>query len=207
MGSETLRCARSAREVGPTGLAPRTPAGGRARRRRGLTMIEIVCALAVLVLGVLGFSQALVGALRANVTTREATLATQAARSRIETLQATPFEEVFALYNATDADDPAGGTAPGAGFAVPGLQALPGDADGLPGEIFFPVVAGAPGVLREDAGNAALGMPRDLDGDLFVDAADHSDDYRLLPVLVRVTWRGTKGRGQVEVKTLLGAFE
>jgi hypothetical protein len=173
-----------------------------------LTLVEIACALSVLVLGVLGFSQALVGTMRANAVTRESTLATQAARAQLETIQTMPLGAAFALYNGTPDDDPGMvGTAPGAGFAVRGLQAVPGDADGLPGEILFPVAAGAPGVLRENAGNAALAMPRDLDGDGAVDGNDHSDDYRLLPVVVRVTWRGTRGRGQVELKTLLGDIQ
>ena len=172
-----------------------------------MTLVEVVCALAVLVVTVLGFSSAVLGALQANVHTREVTLASQAARQQIETLQASSFQLAFRTFNSSPNDDPAGpGTAPGAGFAVAGLQALPGDADGLPGEILFPTAAGAPGILREDVGDQALGMPRDLNGDLAFDALDHSVDYRLLPVVVRVIWRGTKTRGQFELKTLLGAL-
>ena len=177
-------------------------------KRRGLTLVEVVCALAVLLIGVLGFSQAVVSALQANVTVRESTLATQAARRQLETIQATGFGQAFAIFNADPTDDPGGiGTSPGAGFAVRGLQAVPGDADGFAGEILFPTAAGAPGILRENAGDPALGMPRDLDGDGVVDGVDHADDYQLLPVVVRVTWRGTRGRGRVELKTLLGEFD
>lgn len=184
------------------------PGRGKRPGRTGLTLVEIVCALAVLVLGVLGFSRALVGALHTNVMVRESTLASQAARQRLETVQSVSLGSAFRMFNADPNDDfGAPGTSPGAGFAVPGLQALPGDPDGLPGEILFPVAAGAPGVLREDQGDDALGMPRDLDGDGAIDAADHSGDYGLLPVVVRVTWRGTKSNGRVELKTLLGNLQ
>ena len=41
----------------------------------------------------------------------------------LEALEGLPFEQVFALRNARDDDDPAGpGTAPGVGFGVSGLS-------------------------------------------------------------------------------------
>ena len=56
-------------------------------------------------------------------------------------MKQTPFREIWRRYNSNPADDPGGpGTAPGNNFAVPLLRPLPGDADGLPGEIFFPEI-------------------------------------------------------------------
>jgi hypothetical protein len=86
------------------------------------------------------------------------------------------------------------------------LSALDGDADGLPGEVIFPAVAGAAGQLREDAAMPELGMPRDLNGDGAVDANDHALDYTLLPVIVRVRWRTASGAGVYELKTMLAGF-
>jgi hypothetical protein len=87
------------------------------------------------------------------------------------------------------------------------LQAVAGDPDGFPGEIVFPItlVGGVP-QLREDVVNAKLGMPRDLNGDGVVDANNHAGNYQLLPVLVRVRWRGVGGNGLVELPTMLASF-
>ena len=68
--------------------------------------------------------------------------------------------------------------------------------DGRVGEVVFP---GDGKVLREDGDDPLLGMPRDLDLDDETDAADHADDYRILPVLVRVRWNGPVGPKQLQL--------
>ena len=35
-----------------------------------------------------------------------------------------------------------------------------------------------------------------------IDAADHSQDYRVLPVTVRVLWTGAAGKGKLEMSTM-----
>lgn len=186
-------------------MGTRTGRSGARRRRgqRGLTLVEMLVAMTALMMTMAGYTLVVVGSTRATDAEREVTLATQSARSTIETMKATAFEQVFATYNANPVDDPGGaGTAPGASFAVPGLEPVAGDADGLPGEIVFPLGAGGAG-LREDVVDARLGMPRDLNGDGAVDAADHAGDYTLLPVLVRVRWQGTSGPSNVEFETMM----
>jgi hypothetical protein len=172
-------------------------------------LVEVMVAMSVLVVGLLAYCRAVVSAAIAARTTRETTLATEAAWRVVEQMRAAQnFNQVFAMYNTTTADDPgACVVSPGANFAVPGLQAVVGDPDGFPGEIVFPttVVAGAP-QLREDVVNAKLGMPRDLNGDGVVDANNHAGNYQLLPVLVRVRWRGVGGNGLVELPTMLASF-
>jgi len=136
-----------------------------------------------------------------NRTNREMSLAAEAAQATIEGLKNTTFAQVFATFNANPADDPGGaGTAPGSGFAVQGLNIRPGDADGLVGQIMFPTTGNQ---LREDGVDNALGMPRDLDLDLAIDAADHSLDYGILPVRVRVQWTGAGGNRQIDIVTVL----
>jgi type II secretory pathway pseudopilin PulG len=182
------------------------PGGDRAGNRRGLTLIEIAVAMTVLVFALLGFSQAMVGSSTSTQATHEVSLATQAGRRMIETLQGAEFTEVFALYNSTGADDPDGpDTAPGPRFAVAGLDPHPDDADGFVGEIVFPE-GNVAGQLREDTVNARIGMPRDLDGDELVTAADCADTYSILPVLVRLEWLGKGGRGLLEFKTILVSY-
>ena len=181
------------------------PSGRRARR--GLTLVEILVAIALLLFGLMGFTHSILRAVTTNESTRESALAGEAARQMLETLQGATFKDTFALYNANPADDPGvAGSAPGSGFAVPGLEPADGDADGMVGEIIFPASDAAPGVLREDLANAALGMPRDLNCDDAIDADNHADDYRLLPVIVRLTWQGSSGVTRVEFCTLLGDY-
>src|SRR5262245_10659046 len=154
-------------------------------------------------LGVLAFSRALTGSLALGAQNRETALATAAAQGLVETLYATDIGRVFALYNDDPDDDPDGaGTAPGARFAAAGLVARPGD-DGWQGRIFFPT--GNPAELREDLDDPELRMPLDLDLDGVVDDADHSGDYRILPVMVRVAWQDGRAERELEVTTILGA--
>ena len=178
------------------------------RSARGLTLLELVCSITVLALGISGLARVTLGLQRAGSAARETELATQAARAMLERIQAESFAQAFRSFNATGADDPGGAnTAQGANFDVAGLRALPDDADGRPGEIVFPTAAGQPGVLSETVVDARLGMPQDLDGNGSVDALDHATDYELLPVLVRVRWQSRDGSaGAIELKTILANY-
>lgn len=178
----------------------------RSRPRAGFTLLELAVAITIFVLGVLGFAQTMISLERAQLRTREAAKATQAAREILERIHAEAFPEAFRRYNGDLADDPgAAGTAPGKNFAVDGLSARAGDPDGLPGEVLFPCAANQPGRLAESAVDAALGMPRDLNGD--GDTTDTmADNYRILPVRVRVAWTGPGGPGLVEIRTMLGNY-
>lgn len=190
------------------GLPTAPPRALRARHARaGLTLIEVLCALTILLLSVLGFAQAITASARNAQATKERTLATEAARRMIEELEANVFPEVFWRYNDFANDDPGGaGTAQGAHFAVPALHLQNGDADGFVGDIVFPTRPNLPGALREDVVDAKLGTPRDLNADGLIDSVNHAGNYRILPVLVRVRWRGAAGNSQVELRTMLGDF-
>ena len=85
-----------------------------------------------------------------------------------------------------------------------GLEAVQGDADGMALEVMLPatIVAGVP-QLREDVNNIPLGCPRDLTGDGVIDANDHASDYQILPVMIRVRWRGQAGTAVYELRTSL----
>jgi len=133
----------------------------------------------------------------------------------MEGLQAEDLSQVFARYNSYPGDDPGGvGTAPGSGFAVKGLTPRASDTDGMVGSVVFPGSVAAfvlPGALsthqlREDTIDPLLGMPRDLNNDGVIDALDHADDYRILPVRVRLDWRGPGGGSAFEVRTILAGL-
>lgn len=171
------------------------------KSRAGFTLVELVCALCVLLAATLGFSRALVASLALAHVERERERAAGAVQRVLEELGDQAFADVFRLYDGRPDNDPAGpGTAPGAGFDVAGLGPVDGDADGRVGEVLFPVLDQE---LREDLFAPSLGTPLDLDGDDELDDADHGTDYRLLPVLVRVVWKGRNGAMQVELATLL----
>jgi hypothetical protein len=161
----------------------------------------VTIASAVLAIAVTSLMSLVVSSIQLGRVNRETALAHQAARRICEEIQVDAFAEIFARRNALAADDPGGaGTAPGAAFDVLGLQPRAGDPDGRVGEILFPTIGAE---LREDLVDAGLGMPRDLDGDGGVDGADHAGDYVVLPVRVRVAWRGVTGERQIEAVTLL----
>ena len=191
--ASTVRAGKS----GTTGSLPwgGTRAEGAPARaahpRAGFSLIEVAIGTVILTVAITGLLCVIVSYSRLVQTNRESAIAQQAAREMIEKLQDGTFSQVFALYDANAADDPAGaGTAPGKDFVVKGLNAAPGDADGKVGEVIFPTVGNA---LREDVADADLSMPRDLNADGLTDAADHATNYRLLPVRIRLRWRGATG--------------
>jgi hypothetical protein len=180
-----------------------------ARRRRGLTLLEIVMTLSILVAALLGLSQALLDSMTTNAMNRQVALATDGARRAVSDLQGAPFAQVFGLYNSGQQGNLLGGRpVQGGAFEIEGLTPLADDADGLVGRIRFPEVSGVAGIqLREDVADERFGSPRDLNGDGVVgDALDHSGDYRVLPVVIEVDWRGPKGPAHVEFKTVLSRY-
>lgn len=164
-------------------------------------MLEIMVSIAILMVAVSGMASAMLSSMQLNRVNGETTLAHEAARQAIETVQSQTFDDVFALYNADPLDDPGGaGTGPGPDFTVTGLTAQAGDADGLVGQVLFPTQGAQ---VREDVADAGWRMPRDLNADGAVDGLDHAGDYQLLPVRVRVQWRGISGPRVLDFETLL----
>ena len=169
--------------------------------RAGALAVELMLAITVMVIGVGATLGSISSFARLEESNRESMQATLAARRVLERLQNETFRQVFALYNDDPADDPPG--APGAGFAVAGLDSQEGDADGLAGRVVFPVDPNTPGILFENFVSPDDGFPRDLDGDGAIDVVDHSTDYEILPVRVRIEWRGASGNRALELQTVL----
>src|SRR6188768_3369654 len=161
-----------------------TQRSDRKSARAGFTLIEVMVGMVILAVGAVSFSGALVSSIRASKSTDEVNRATKAAHAILERIQAEAFADAFRRFNDNKTDDPGGvGTAPGAHFAITGLTAEEGDADGMPLEVIFPIQPGDASRLKEDVVLPELGMPRDLNGDNVIDNANHSVDYRILPVL------------------------
>lgn len=187
--------AQSAR--GPAGLHAQTSVA-----RRGSSLVEVVVAVAVTLVGLLAFGRTMTESLQLGEKNRQLALATAATQRAVERLYAADFAQVFALYNDYADDDPDGaGTGPGSQFVAEGLVGANG-ADAL-GTISFPVAAGAPGELREDLILAKF-QPFDLDLDGGTDADDHAGDYQVLPVRVQIQWMDGKAQRELAVETILG---
>ena len=158
--------------------------------RSAFTLIEVTIVIAILSVAVGLFAQTMVASARLDPVSEETRLAAEGARMELEDMRALDFAQIFASYNANPADDPAGpASAPGAWFAIPGLQP-PAGATAV-GHVIFPTVGGA---LNESVVDESLGMPHDLDGDGLIDNADHSNDAIILPVRIEVEWLSKTGR-------------
>lgn len=161
--------------------------GGVPRRggsERGVGLIELIIAMGVLVVALLALMSSITAGDILRETTREQSLAYNAARRKIEEIRNfAPFQGAFLMHSQ--------GNGPGPTFTVPGLNAVPGNPVG---RISFPVSGGAlcevgSGTFLRTAGNADI----DLNGD--GDAVDASviADYKLLPVRVEILWKSVKG--------------
>lgn len=231
-------CATRVNEMGSRERCGRGSLRGKVRApraRSGLTIVEVVVALSVMIVAASIFCQMLLTTSRLRQINRENALATDAARVQLERIRNRPFLEIYKSYNEELADDPGGqGTGPGHLFTVDGLTPLDDAPQGKCGRVRFPSsqvqvtttttsggggkLKGAGGgtttttttlqwQLREDFQDEELGMPRDLNGNNVVDTANHSADYLILPVRITVEWKGVSGPRRIELVTQLGDFK
>lgn len=182
------------------------------RSEGGFTLLEIVMTGAVLAIGACGMASVLVQSMTVTAVNRETTLARQAARQVLEQIVDIPAGQVYTVFSATDPrakdvyveEDPAFTTESQTYYATESLtmNSQFSDVSGMTASVIFPADLGGYS-LREDVTDKALGMPRDLNGDGVIDSENHADDYVLLPVRVRVNWKGITGERSFEVCTVL----
>lgn len=181
------------------------------RRVTGVSLLELVIAMAVLAFALMALMSSISSSSTLQQNTREKVIAYNAAREIVEQLRAATFSEVWARYNSTTADDPVSGVKPGNTFHVAGLNmpkvgpASPTTwrgANNVPdgyGFITWPEKAGA---LDETFVDATMGMPRDLNRDGVVTGAITT--YDILPVKITVRWQTLGGTDfQIEVNTFI----
>lgn len=167
----------------------RAAQGGRA----GLTLIELAVATSILMIGIVSVLSASSQMHSLRQSNRERTLAQNAVRSTAERMHAaahgfssdpgTWAERLLSAYAE-------GGTL-GTTFAVEGLTLVDDDEAVGRIEIFSDETDGSAELGSE------LGMPRDLNGDGDHDDTDVSSGARLLPVVLRLRWRGENGVHQL----------
>lgn len=180
----------------------------RSAARAGMTLIEVVMVLGILAVAFGMFSTTMVASNRTRSINRDTALAAEAARKVFEAMRNLNQGQLYQLYNSMPADDPGGeGTAPGPEFAILGLDALPGDLDGMVGHITLAErLVDGNWQLREDVIDPALGLPRDLNGDSVLDELDHALDYLVFPVRIELDWQGRFGPRHMTVSTMLTRF-
>ena len=176
--------------------------------RTGTSFVELLVVMVIMTVAVGIFAATVTSNARQRSHNREMVVASEAARSIIETMRGLEFEELYARFNVDTSDDPESGDSPGPWFQVQGLQPLSSSTSGFQGMIHLPEHLRPDGgsELREDLIDSELGMPRDLTGDNLIDGADHAQDYMILPVRVRVEWRGHGGERSFELVTLMTEF-
>ena len=96
-----------------------------ARGQEGFSLVELIVSMVVLSIASIGFAAAMISANRLAHSERELIGAMNLARQKLEEMQAHPFEEIYARYNDTVADDPHDGSSPGP-------DVWPGNAAGTP---------------------------------------------------------------------------
>ena len=161
----------------------------------GFTLIEVGLAITILVIAVVAMSASTCRLHMLRRQNREITLAQNAVRSAVEQIQALSQRTA---QNTPDtwAQDMIAALAPGGaiGNTFDAREVDTQDGEASVGTIQI--------ISDETMTDAALGldmgMPRDLDGDGVADNADVSAVARILPVIVRVRWRGNRGNGQIE---------
>ena len=179
-------------------------ARGTRRSAGGMSLLEIMIAMAIVSLTLLAMLSLITSSSRVQDESGERTLAYNAARAVVEDMRALPLLEVFSRYNAVTGDNPAGGTSPGDTFAVDGLPK--GVGGGTQGRIYFPEGSTA-GTLSESPSDALLaaelGMPKDLNRN--GTASDSGlTTYSILPVKIEVVWVRPGGKTcKVQVVTYI----
>lgn len=157
------------------------------------TMVEVMAVMVILVVAILGFVFGLGANMQEVSATKQSYVALSAARSKIEELKGYKFRRLLRDYGpGTDLRE----------FAVTYVDngeryTLENTARDPAGQLIFctdetdiPVAFG-------------WGATYDLDGDGNSTSTDAGNAYKVLPVIVRVTWNDALGERQTDVVTVL----
>lgn len=167
----------------------------------GLTLVEVIISMTLFCVGSLSVAGSMGYSLKLDRVNRETATATNAAQRILEDMRALGPEDAFRTYNDSPADDLEGyGTAVGNTFQVANLPPPTGNAAGATGTVLLPCLDG---MVREDANIVGLGTVGDLDGNGKIDKADHLLDMKILPIAIRVAWRGATGDRELLLHTVL----
>jgi len=200
------------------------------RRDEGFTLLEVVIALSVIVLTLIGLIAGISFASRTNATIHEDEMAMRGAQKMIETIRSYPVGMVWACFNNNENDaqsvpgwlpsgpttypekqcDPPGRVPPNANmFAVEGLTPIGDVVNGVTwdkcGMVSFP---GDQTTKLLEISDTSDPMYDENGTDLNANAkTDESllvtDPYNLLPVTITLRWRGVTGKRIMTFRYLL----
>ena len=180
----------------------------RIQSAKGMTLIEVMIALTVVSITMLGLVTAVLACMQQTDDDREDTMALSIARQRLQTIQSyctsANFGNVYSFFGPNDASGAQNTADSGQAGSFDGGNSL--NLTTLPNctcQILFPVdpsvsppslVDKPPATAAVPNPNVSFGTPIDLTGanpigsGTGIDTADHSTNYQILPVIIRVTW-------------------
>jgi len=166
---------------------------GNGSRKGGLTLVELMVAMSVLMIGMLALTSSSLAAHTLRRGDHQQQLAGAALHSMMETTRAVSsaaLTDITGWGHALPAALAPGGSI-GNTFDVPGLEPWEGARS-----------VGTIGVIVDETltdGELGLdmGLPRDLDNDGAIDNPDVRANARLLPIVISLRWRGVGGDRQL----------
>ncbi|HEX7899114.1 MAG TPA: prepilin-type N-terminal cleavage/methylation domain-containing protein [Planctomycetota bacterium] len=187
----------------------------RARQDRGFTLVEIMIALAVVSIALLGLLSLINSSGLVQDDTRARTIAYNAAREKVEEMRARPFDTIYAAYNSDDYDDQKIKDLVTAALPTVITVTIPKNkffVDGLPSLIVGGVAVEQGSIIFPEAIDPSDGNPylteiptdvilqkefgmeggKDLNRDGVVDKLITT--YTLLPVKIEVSWTAVGGK-------------
>ena len=143
-------------------------------RSAGFTLVEVVVAVTVVSMSVLGLGAVFIASQRAHEVAVEEAVVSHALRRAVSEVRGKEFAEIGTLYEDY-------------GFTVPEVEGS--------GSITM--------YFDETRDVPQLGLPRDLDGDGLAKSTDVSASYVLIPIRVTVNWSSTDGQRTQSLYTYL----
>jgi hypothetical protein len=150
-----------------------------------LTLIEVMIAMCVLTVGIMGAMSALMSISTLETANHDDLIAINIARQKLSEIEAQPFDTLFFFYGPNGSQST---------FPVSPL----GDGVGM---IVFPT--NAAGNLDETITDVSMGMPADLDGDGNASNTNVSTTYKLLPMRITIMWNRSVGIRTLNLNTML----
>jgi prepilin-type N-terminal cleavage/methylation domain-containing protein len=157
-------------------------------RDSGMTMIEVMMALAVISIAIMGVMSAMSSISVLVDANHDELTALNIARQKLSEIQSTPFSTVFNQFGPNQS---------ARYFTVSALQ------QGT-GQIIFPV--NSSGGLDETVVDPYFGMPMDLNGNGAADT-NVSGSYTILPIRIYIQWNSTTGMRELKLNTLLSKLK
>lgn len=173
-------------------ITTRTP--GKSLSSRGaFTMVELMFVLVILVVALLGFIFGVGVSVQDVSASKQSYIALNAARSKIEEMKGHQFNKIYADYGPGSAGETFDVTYEEEG----NTYSLEPDGGGSGGAVLFCVDETS---IPADYGWVSA---YDLNGDGDADDLDVSLRYKILPVIVRVSWLDSFGARELDVPTVL----